>query len=154
VWASPPCTEYSIAKTRSRRNMEAADRIVRRTLEIIEYLRPKVFIIENPATGYLKSRPFMRDIPFYDVTYCKYGYPYRKATRLWTNLSRFNPLYCKKDCGMMVDGKHLVCFGNTRSSDRPWLDSTTVPLRIRYSIPSKLIKQIFKTAVTHINGVV
>ena len=38
VWASPPCTEYSIARTRAKRprDFDGADAVVRKTLEIIE----------------------------------------------------------------------------------------------------------------------
>jgi len=35
IWASPPCTEYSIAKTVGIRNIEQANQIVKRVLEII-----------------------------------------------------------------------------------------------------------------------
>ena len=33
IWSSPPCTEYSIAKTRGTRNLILADSLVERTLE-------------------------------------------------------------------------------------------------------------------------
>ena len=42
-----------------------------------------MWAIENPATGLLKTRPFMERLPWVDVTYCKYGTPYWKQTRLW-----------------------------------------------------------------------
>ncbi|MCR9103604.1 MAG: hypothetical protein NXI25_26905, partial [bacterium] len=37
IWASPPCTEYSIAKRTGIRNIEYANSIVLKTLEIIDY---------------------------------------------------------------------------------------------------------------------
>ena len=41
VFAAPPCTEYSVAKTTGPpRDYELADSIVTRTLEIMEYLKP------------------------------------------------------------------------------------------------------------------
>ena len=86
IWASPVCTEYSQAMTSRPRDLEAGDRLARRALEIIERLRPRFWAIENPQTGLLKTRPFMQGLPFRDVTYCMYGYRYRKATRVWTNL--------------------------------------------------------------------
>ena len=55
-----------------------------RPLEIMDF-DPLMWVIENPATGLLKTRPFMERLPWVDVTYCKYGTPYRKQTRLWTN---------------------------------------------------------------------
>ena len=51
IWSSPPCTEYSKAKTTGIRKIEYANSIVLKTIEIINYLNPKSFIIENPRTG-------------------------------------------------------------------------------------------------------
>ena len=86
IWASPPCTEYSRALTRRPYRLEEGDRTAIRTLKLIRDLRPRFWCIENPQTGLLKRRPFMANLQWSDVTYCKYGYPYKKATRLWHNL--------------------------------------------------------------------
>lgn len=89
IWASPPCTEYSQfnrAIPNKIPNIAQANSYVLKVLEIINALKPKYWIIENPQTGLLKHQPFMKNIPFVDVTYCKYGKSYRKATRLWTNV--------------------------------------------------------------------
>ena len=86
IWASPPCTEYSIAKTTGKpRDMEKADKIVQRTLECIQYFMPKTWFMENPQTGYLKGRAVVEGLRYKDVTYCIFGYPYKKATRIWSN---------------------------------------------------------------------
>ena len=63
MWASPPCTEYSVAKTTGTRQIEQANEIVQRTLEIIEYLQPTWFTIESPQTGLLKKQSLMADPP-------------------------------------------------------------------------------------------
>ena len=39
IHASPPCTEFSQAKTTGVRNLELADRIVKHTLHIIRFLQ-------------------------------------------------------------------------------------------------------------------
>ena len=44
-----------------------ANKIVQKTLEIIDYLDPVYYTIENPQTGYLKDQDFMESIPFDDV---------------------------------------------------------------------------------------
>ena len=75
IWASPPCTEYSTAKTVGERDLNKADSIVKHLLHILHYLQPKFYIIENPQTGMLKDRPFMTDLPYRDIDYCKYGMP-------------------------------------------------------------------------------
>eukprot|EP00854_Cymbomonas_tetramitiformis_P014965 gene14965-biopygen15418 len=67
VWASPPCKEYSKAKTRGVPDLELADRRVRRTRQIIEYYDPAYFyFIENPAGDALRglhTRPVMKGLP-------------------------------------------------------------------------------------------
>ncbi|MFM7983312.1 MAG: hypothetical protein ACKPKO_28720 [Candidatus Fonsibacter sp.] len=40
IWASPPCTEYSMAKTTGGRKIEEANRISQRTIDIIQYFDP------------------------------------------------------------------------------------------------------------------
>jgi hypothetical protein len=102
IWASPPCTEYSIAKTIGVRDIEGANKIVRRTLDIIDYFKPRWWIVENPQTGQLKHQPMMADLRFVDVDYCKYGMQYRKRTRLWNNVVDWTPRpLCKRDCNSM-----------------------------------------------------
>ena len=51
VAASVPCNEYSQAKKVGIRKMEEADEVVRKTLEIIDYLKPNKWWIENPKIG-------------------------------------------------------------------------------------------------------
>ena len=108
IWASPPCTEYSRAKTTGVRKIDHANSTVLRTLEVIDYFKPKYWIIENPQTGLLKEQPFMGGLRYYDVDYCKYGMNYRKRTRLWSNIETWKPKpLCKEDCGKVVAGRHI-----------------------------------------------
>jgi len=99
VWASPPCTEFSRAKTRGGpRNLILANALVAKSLEIIAYF-DCTYIIENPQTGLLPKQRVVKDLPFKDVSYCKYGSPYRKHTRLWHNLGEYlalKPICCKE----------------------------------------------------------
>ena len=141
VWASPPCTEYSRAKTVGVRNIEHANEIVLKTLEIINYLQPTYFILENPQSGLLKEQPFMNSIPYNDVDYCKYGMPYRKRTRLWNNIHNFKPLpLCNKDCNSMNGNRHIKTAqrgGNKNAPPQHFKQSEL------YVIPELLILQIF-----------
>ena len=70
----------------------------------MEHFDPLMWVIENPATGLLKTRPFMERLPWVDVTYCMYGTPYRKTT-----LKRFQVLQTTfKDKGHMAFKGHLA----------------------------------------------
>jgi len=138
IWASPPCTQYSIAKSQGVRDIEGANAIVKRTLEIIEYFKPRLWFMENPQTGLLKKQDVVKDIPFYDVDYCQYGMLYRKRTRIWTNKVGFTPKLCdRRTCPGMNGTRHRLSCGNANQVERP---TTLVE---RYSIPSQLIVELF-----------
>ena len=147
IWASPPCTEYSIAKSTGVRKIEEANQIVERTLNIIEYLNPKYYIIENPQTGLLKEQWFMYGMPYTDIDYCKYGMPYRKRTRLWNNVFNWKPRpLCKKDCNSMVGNKHKAEAQRMPSGKKQdWGDQPLFGLSDLYVIPSDLIYEIFNS---------
>ena len=53
-------------------------------MEIIRYLKPELWWIENPRTGLLTHRSFMKDLPYVYADYCQYSmWGYRKPTRFW-----------------------------------------------------------------------
>tara|TARA_R110000796_G_scaffold55656_2_gene129336 strand:- start:5957 stop:6664 length:708 start_codon:yes stop_codon:yes gene_type:complete len=179
VWASPPCTAYSnlqscwlgrkkaggvFTQEKMDSDMNDADFIVKKTLEIIEYFNCEYWFMENPQTGKLKSREFMKDIPFYDVSYCMYSdWGYEKRTRIWTNKKDWNNKICDKSgsCGNMVDSQHkLTCDGGYdkrkkhklnvvndvhtigEAKDKGKLKKGTNQLD-RYRIPEELIFSLF-----------
>ena len=80
VWASPPCVQYSCARTRGPpRDLEGADRLVAKALEIIDHFGLTWWRVENPATGLLKTRPVAQPLRVpYVVSYCTYGFRYQK----------------------------------------------------------------------------
>ena len=51
IHASPPCTEYSRAKTVGIRKIDEANAIVQKTLEIIDYLQAKDFCNRKSTNG-------------------------------------------------------------------------------------------------------
>ena len=144
VWSSPPCTEYSVAKTVGRRKIAEANKIVLKTLEIIDYFKPKVWFIENPQTGLLKRQPFMKDLHYVDVDYCKYGFNYRKRTRLWNNLIKFQPKpLCKRDCNSMDGKRHKETAQRGSSKIAGGLrDNNQHKQSELYRIPTELVEEI------------
>tara|TARA_R110002167_G_scaffold3778_1_gene18303 strand:+ start:264 stop:896 length:633 start_codon:yes stop_codon:yes gene_type:complete len=91
IWASPPCTTYSIAAISHHRDMgkpktdfaDKSDRLVLNTLRLIKEFNCKYFI-ENPR-GYLRKMDFMIGIPKTTVWYCTYGDIRAKPTDIWSN---------------------------------------------------------------------
>ena len=72
-------------------------RSLKKTKEIIAFLEPKFWAMENPATGLLKEREVVAGLPYVDVTYCSWGFPYKKPTRIWCSdpsLFRLPPPCC------------------------------------------------------------
>ena len=152
VWASPCCTHYSKARTTGGpRDLEGADRLVSKTLEIIAYFGCN-WAFENPQTGLLKTRQIVQDIPFVDTSYCRYGYSYRKATRIWTSLvlCLHKPCSLKDPCSAMVGRRHLrTAQQSRRGSDKTDTNNVCSQLQL-YSIPELLCDEIAKAAHSHI----
>ena len=157
VWGSPPCVNYSklqdawlgrirkgvlYDKKEQDREMKAADKLVLKTFEIIEYFNPEYWFIENPQTGRLKDRDIMKDKSSYDVDYCMYSdWGYRKRTRIWTNKKDWNNLKCDKKCGNMIGTLHKNNLGNTERKQKTKGKSLT--LKEAYRVPEDLIFSLF-----------
>jgi site-specific DNA-cytosine methylase len=97
IWASPPCTFFSVASighhwnkdhTPKTEQAELGMRIAKKTLEIIEHFRivnpDLVYFIENPR-GKLRKLDFMLHMDRATVWYCQYGDDRAKPTDIWTN---------------------------------------------------------------------
>jgi site-specific DNA-cytosine methylase len=145
IWASPPCTEFSLAKTVGERDIKGATKIVNRAIQIIKYFKPHRWLIENPV-GLLRHQPIMNNLIKYrnTVSYCKYGFNYRKNTDLWTNI-QFNPQICQKGSyckAKLKKGKHRQTVQGSHYVNGVKTDSGTFKLNERYSIPTTLIYDI------------
>ena len=149
VWASPVCTEYSRALTTRPRRLLEGDALVLSALEIIAHFDPLMWIVENPATGLLKTRPFMERLPWVDVTYCKYGTLYRKQTRLWTNM-RWRPRrgLCKPGsrCEAWQDGRHLRAAQRGPRLMEGQYERVSQSRELLYSVPAALCEEIARAA--------
>lgn len=154
IWASPPCIEYSILKhnTGMQTDLETADRIVKKTIEILKYFKPSKWFIENPQTSKLKTRSFMQGIPFFDVDYCRFSdWGYRKRTRIWTNVAYENKL-CQREgnCPNMEGRFHKASFGGQgRPKDYTYIK---VPAGDNaHRVPTLLIQELFASPATSYN---
>ena len=106
IWASPPCTYFSVASIGKHWNKDHTPKteqaklgvkIVEATLSIIEaFLNENqylVFYIENPR-GKLRKLEVVRDFDRATVWYCQYGDKRAKPTDIWTN-NLYNPFQKK-----------------------------------------------------------
>ena len=150
IWASPPCTEYSIAKTVGTRKISEANEVVQRTLAILRYFEPRYWVLENPQTGYLKNQVFMTELPYNDVDYCRYGMPYRKRTRLWNNIANWTPRpLCRRDCDSTdpVTKRHLqIAQRSPHGASSQWGERHSNRLTHLYRVPTGLISEILEGA--------
>lgn len=100
IWASPPCTTYSIAAISHHRPKNKplsafalkSDKMVKKVLDIISMYPNAKWYIENPR-GLLRKQDFMIGLPKATVWYCRYGDTRAKPTDVWTNnlYSLLNP---------------------------------------------------------------
>ena len=165
IWASPPCEKYSIApchmlsQEERRQRAEEANAVTRKTLEVIETLRPKWFAIENPASSAMWKQGIFDHLPKpKKVSYCMYStWGYRKNTYICTNIP-FENKYCKGDCGYIQtfvhDGKtrrHHISVakqGVSAHCKDLGVQNTTHSKYELYRVPEKLIKDILQATST------
>ena len=110
IWSSPCCTNYSRARTRGGpRDLVGADKLVQKTIEIIDYFKATYYYIENPWTGLLRHRDVIQHLPPpYRFDYCQFGTPYRKATAIWSNNSLLKDHICTGNCWSFDGRKHAA----------------------------------------------
>lgn len=142
IWASPPCNTFSpLSYPLKERDTETAEpfseraklgtKILYKTIEIINYFKKKnpklLFVIENPR-GMMRKDKKIKELYKETTLYCLYGDIKRKPTDFFSNF-RMNLIEDKKNCPNKVKG--------------------VVELKLcdRYSIPTKLLETILKSAI-------
>jgi hypothetical protein len=123
---------------------------------MIKYFRPKVWVIENPNSGLLKTRDVIANIPYAIGSYCHYGdLGWQKTTRFWTNLAsdsakvrngydKIELKKCKFDCENLDDAgkRHKFRLGGDH-----WLKPKGCNSWLMCQIPSQLLNEFFKPIV-------
>jgi len=103
IWASPPCTTFSIAscgyhwnkdRTPKTERCKQGIKIIEKTIEIIREIKPMFYFIENPR-GLLRKQKMMEEFTRHTITYCSYGDDRMKPTDIWTNLDWKTRKMCK-----------------------------------------------------------
>ena len=147
IWASPPCTCFSVASIGSswcgnyhpkRTETALGMAYVLKTLDLIKKLKPKFFFIENPR-GVLRKMAFMDGLPIRNtVTYCQYGDTRMKPTDIWTNCRFWIPKpMCKNG-----DSCHTPAPRGSKTGTQGKKGSYN-----RSKIPSELCQEIIKSLI-------
>ena len=155
VWGSPPCTMYSRARTTGGpRDLLGADRLVAKTLEIIEYFNQEgrlLWAFENVGSGLLPGRAVVAGLPCSFLTYCKYAdadFPkYRKLTAVWHNLPWTPRPVCRNSCPCphKIGSRHPVSAQRGPSKEGGALRASardSFSQNILYSMPPALCAEI------------
>nr|MCK4930407.1 DNA cytosine methyltransferase [Nanoarchaeota archaeon] len=91
IWASPPCTYFSVAsighhwnKNHTPKTKDAilGLKILHKTLSIVKQFPQAKFFIENPVG---KMRRIIKGIDRITITYCSYNDNKMKPTDVWSN---------------------------------------------------------------------
>jgi hypothetical protein len=96
IWASPPCTAFSVASLGHHWTggkgayipktefAELSIKLLKHTIKLISDLNPTLYFIENPR-GMMRKMEVMKPLNRYTITYCQYGDTRMKPTDIWTN---------------------------------------------------------------------
>ena len=157
IWGSPPCTEYSRAKSRGIRKLEYADSLVQKFIEIRDFyleLNPSLlWFCENGLSTLLWEREVGKTlVPRVVVSYCQYGGPgYQKNTciatnAIWNPRPKCNP----KTCAQVVDGRHWLSAQQgpckAKGKRRPTKEDKC-SLNLLHRLPTELCDEIYKICV-------
>jgi hypothetical protein len=152
VWMSPPCTQYSIARSKAKtpRDLEGADALVQRALEIKDYVRPDAWFLENPhgdARSALRLRPLMQPLEQYRhmCCYCHYGKQFRKRTDIWTDVPTVALKTCSKatPCPHVANRRHPMTAQSGPSATARGSGSAEAA----YPIPPQLVEYLLAEAL-------
>jgi len=109
IWASPPCTTFSVASISTHwkggknayipktNKCKIGLKLLEKTISIIAQVNPKFWYIENPRGVMRKviNKMFksygIEDYIRHTVTYCQYGDKRMKPTDIWTNNKNWKP---------------------------------------------------------------
>ena len=154
IWASPPCTTYSIAAAWYRHrdgdgvartdDARDADDILRHTFKIIRHFlklnSALCFCVENPR-GYMRKASEVQGLLRATTTYNNFGFPYQKATDFFTNF----PLALPAPRRLVTD---LPITGSSTAEIRKRMNVKTGDnlTKLLYRIPAQLVGSILRQA--------
>ena len=154
IWASPDCRSWSVAgggrhrvKIDMKPKTETAvlgEKLIHKTLEIIEYFKPKVWYIENPR-GLLQYFPPMKTLGKTLVYYGNYkhngeNYAMVKPTHFWSNI----PLWEDEKKPIMEADTYTIKYHNHDGRLKRFYKQYEKGAKEKSVIPSELIERVFR----------
>ena len=160
IWASPPCTYFSVASighhwnkdhTPKTEQAKLGVKIVQKTLDIISFLQPDYFFIENPR-GKLRKLEVVKGIPKTTICYCKYGEDRMKPTDIWSNFIFEEHTLLSDDNRLQGWKPRQMCFnGNKNCHHQPAPRGSQTGTQgikgnyLRSVVPYELCKEILES---------
>jgi hypothetical protein len=153
IWASPECKIFShlqfalIGRSWKNKNELIEEQkknsiYINKTIEIIDYLKPEYYFIENPRYSqiwkHIDNEKYLNK--FIIADYCAFGYTYKKPTKILTNKKLDNVL-----CKCIGKPKHPFKIGINSKYETTKNNIVGDPTTLdeRYSIPQKLLEYLF-----------
>lgn len=149
IFGGCPCDTFSkinnMLKTpRPKEQIDHGIAMVKKTIEIIKYLKPKYYFIENPRYGSMHKLPCMRGRKRVHCNYCMYGFDYPKPTTIFTNHPDLKLKVCNGRCSQyVIDNKKHYGGTLTYIQDNKSLGKAR-PKSERSCYPPTLIHDIFE----------
>ena len=149
IWASPPCTGFSVASIGHHwgggkgayipktDTAKLGIELVKKTLEIIDYYKPKYWFMENPR-GVLRKMDIVKDLKINTVTYCQYGDERMKPTDIWTN----SDVWIPKNMCKNGDSCHIAAPRGSKTGTQGRSNAYE-----RSKIPVELCQEILKSCI-------
>ena len=116
--------------------------MVWKALEVVDYFKPRLWFLENPRGGLLKTRACLQNVPYIDLDYCQFSdWGYKKPTRMWGGPHI-------RDLADKLCNPH-TCFNcvtqpNGRPAHREKLGGNHIRFtrNQKYRVPSKLVRYL------------
>lgn len=149
VWASPPCTSFSIAAmghhwdnrltnpTPKTETAKLGIKMVSHTVRLIAGLQPRQgWLMENPR-GMLRKMDAVKGLPMSTISYCQYGDFRMKPTDVWGGINGWLPSKMCKNNSSCHEAAPRGANSGTQGM-RNAKEKSVVPYGLSFEIADKL----------------
>lgn len=161
LWASPPCTTFSVAsishywvagKPKNEKTLHGIA-MLEQTIKLIKKTKPKYWFIENPR-GMMRKvidelfvKYGIKNYKRNTVSYCQYGSKIMKPTDIWTNSPWIAKPICKPGASCHLRAGRGSKTGVQGIYSLDWEKGRGNTATARGVIPPTLFEEIFKQII-------